>query len=106
MHPDAVTSFVHARRVVMAVPDVRHDDRRFAEVKALSEGVVAAVMDDSINLRNDRGLRKPLVEDDVGRDICVLVEISADVDQCTQRQLAEGVDQAPQSRDVDAAQLS
>ena len=65
-------------------------------MKTLSEGVVAAVMDDSINLRNDRGLRKPLAEDDVGRDICVLAEISADVDQCTQRQLAEGVDQAPQ----------
>ena len=46
-----MAGFLDARRIVMAIPDIGHDDGGLAEIEAFGEGVVAAVMDDRIDLR-------------------------------------------------------
>ena len=61
---EAVTGFLDPRRVVVTVPDVGHDDRRLAEIEALGERVVAAVMDDGVDLGDDGRLREPAIDDE------------------------------------------
>src|SRR5664280_2645069 len=104
MHLDAMAGFVDAGGVVVAVPNVRHDDRRLAEVQTLGEGVVAAVVNDSVNLRNDRGLREPLVENYILWDVRVSVEICADIHQRADRELTDGINEALQGLGIAAAE--
>ena len=49
---------VHALRVVVLVPEQRRHDHRQPEVERLRDGVVAAVRDQQVALREDRRLRQ------------------------------------------------
>ena len=55
----AVPRFRNALGVVMAIPDIGHDERRLAKIQALIERVVAPMMDHRIGLRDDRRLGIP-----------------------------------------------
>ena len=94
VHLDAVASFVQPRGVVVAVPHVWHDDRRFAEVQAFCGGVVPSVMDYSIHLRDNRWLRKPFVHHDVVWHCFIGIEVLTYVHDRTRRQSPEGADQS------------
>ena len=59
------TEVVHALGVVVLVPEQRQQDHRRAEVERLGRRVVAAVSDDRVDLRDDRGLRQELCADHV-----------------------------------------
>jgi hypothetical protein len=76
-----MTGFIDPRRIVVAIPDIGHDDCRLAEIEALGERVIAAVMDGCIDLRNDGWLRKPALDNDVTRQVAILVLIVADIDE-------------------------
>ena len=65
VQPHAVAQLVHALRVVVLIPEQRQHDHRLAEVEALGHGVVAAVRDDHVDLRQDRRLRQELLAEHV-----------------------------------------
>ena len=78
---EAMAGFLNPRGIVMAIPDIGHDDGGLAEIEAFGEGIVAAMVDDAIDLRDHRRLRIPLVDQHIGRNIRVLIKIVADIDQ-------------------------
>ena len=88
-HLEAVTGLVDTGGVVVAVPHIGHDDGRLAEVEAFRERVIAAVVDDGVDLRNDRRLREPALDDDIARHILVGVLVVADIDECAIGKLAD-----------------
>lgn len=51
--------FRNALGVVMAIPDIGHDESGLTKVQAFIERVVAPVVDHRIGLRDDRGLGIP-----------------------------------------------
>ena len=61
VEPHAEARLLDALGVVVLVPEQRQDDHRLAEVQALGDRVVAAVGDDGVDLREDRGLGQELL---------------------------------------------
>ena len=76
-----MAGFGHPRRVVVAVPDIGHDDGRLAEEQAFRERVVAAMVDHRSRLREHRRLRKPRLHDHIAGHIRVLVLVAAHIHQ-------------------------
>ena len=99
----AVVELVHPLRVVVLIPEQRQHDHRFPEVEALRHGVVAAVRDDHVDLRQDRRLRQELLAEHVvgQREQLVLRSLA---DDHAVVGLAEDVDQALHQLDVGRAE--
>src|SRR5689334_8185564 len=93
MHLDTVTRFINPGCIVVAVPYIRHDDRRLSEIETFGEAVVSSMMDDGIHLRNDGRLWEPLIQNDVCWHIPVSVTVSANIDESSDWHLAKSVDQ-------------
>src|SRR5687767_11934587 len=89
MRLETVARLFDARGVVMAVPNIRHDQRRLAEIETLGEGIVAAMVNDGIDFGDHRRLRKPAVDADIAWNIGVPILVVADVDECPHGHLAE-----------------
>jgi len=104
MHFEALAGFMDAGGVVVAVPDVGHDYGGLSEIEAFGKGVVAAMMDDGVNLGDDGRLREPLIKDEIFRDVRIGVEVAADIDEGTNGELAERIDEALKSFCVTAAE--
>ena len=96
-------ALVNALSVVVLVPEERQRDHRLAEVEALRRRVVAAVGDDEVDERQQRGLREELGAPHVRREVVLLVLRSLGDDESVRR-AGEHLDQATHQLDVGRAQ--
>lgn len=104
MHLEAVAGFVDAGGVIVAVPNIRHDDGRLGEVETFREGVVASVVNDGIDLRDDRRLGEPVFENDVFRNVRIGFEITAYIHQDANGKPAKSIDKVLKGSCVAAAE--
>jgi len=103
VQPRAVVQLADPLRVVVLVPEQREHDHRLPEMEALRHRVVAAVRDDDVDLRQDRGLRQELfAEHVVGQCEQLVLWPFADDDAVVGR--AQHVDQALHQLDVGRAE--
>ena len=100
-HPEP--EFVDALGVFVLVPEQRQHDQRLAEVQRLGDGVVAAVGDHQVDLRDHLGLRQHLRADHVVRQRDPVGLRSLADDEAVPGG-AEHVDQALHEFDVGAAE--
>ena len=92
VEPAAEPELVHALGVVVLVPEERQHHRRLREVQRLGDGVVAAVRDHEVDLRQDRRLGQELGADHVlGEAQLVVARAHADDEEVVG--LAQRVDQ-------------
>src|SRR5262249_30655895 len=70
------------------------------EIEAFGERIVAAMVDHSIDLGNNRRLRKPFRNMNVRRYFRILIDVVADIDESPDRHLAERRNDALEEVDV------
>ena len=106
VHLEAMAGFLDAGGVVVTVPDVGHDDGGLAEIQALGETVVAAVVDHRVDLWNDRGLRVPAGDMDVRWHVGIFAFVFLHVDQRTIGQFGQDLDDPLEQRSVTGTQTA